>query len=343
MTGYTRATAVTIAALTALALVGCSTEPADGSGDDDAITIVASTDVYADIASSIAGDRAEVEAIISGATQDPHSYEATARDQLALSRADLVIANGGGFDPFIGVMLASLGSEAPLLLTATEIAETGAGEQRGEEPHDHADEGDDDHAHANDDPSHADDDDHADDDGHDHSDGANEHVWYSFDSMAALADEIAHHLAEIDPDGADEYDENLAAFDAGLDELTETAQGMAAMHGGISVAVTEAAPLLLFDQLGFVNETPAEFSRAIENGTDVAPSVLLQVQRLIESGTLALLAYNEQTAGPETEQVLALAEANELPIVPIAETLPEGAGYLDWMQGTLAEIEAALS
>jgi len=71
--------------------------------------------------------------------------------------------------------------------------------------------------------------------------------------------------------------------------------------------------------------------------------VLLEMERLIEGGTLALLAYNEQTAGPETERVLALAESTGLPIVPVAETLPEGMGYLEWMSTVLDEVGAALA
>ncbi|MCW4385773.1 zinc ABC transporter substrate-binding protein [Salinibacterium sp. SYSU T00001] len=326
MTGYIRATSVVLAASAAVALAGCAS-PSAGEAEDE-LTIVASTDVYGDIASAIVGDRASVTSIISGSAQDPHSYEATARDQLALSRADIVIENGGGYDPFIDTLLAALEEPAPVVLTVTDISGLlGEGSA-----HEHAE---DEHAEE----EHAEEDSH---EGHDHSEG-NEHVWYSFEAIHALAEEVAHHLAELDAEGAEEYEANLASFESGLEGLEERAYELHEQYEGAGVAVTEPAPLYLFEEIGLVNQTPAEFSSAIEAGTDVAPSVLLEMQQLIESGSLALLAYNEQTSGPETDQVVALAEEQGLPVVTIAETLPEGIGYLDWMSDNLDAISSALS
>ncbi len=57
----------------------------------------------------------------------------------------------------------------------------------------------------------------------------------------------------------------------------------------------------------------------------------------------SLLAYNEQTAGPETEQVLQAAEAAGVPVISFAETLPEGADYISWMSANLEAISAALA
>ena len=58
---------------------------------------------------------------------------------------------------------------------------------------------------------------------------------------------------------------------------------------------------------------------------------------------VALLAYNEQTVGPQTEQVLAAAEQAELPVVSFSELLPEGEDYLGWMTANLDAVEAALA
>ena len=91
---------VAIAISTALALSGCSTsEP--GRWSAGAIKIVASTNVWGSVANLVAGDLATVDAIIYNTNQDPHSYELTARDQLLINNADIVIMNGGGYDDFI--------------------------------------------------------------------------------------------------------------------------------------------------------------------------------------------------------------------------------------------------
>lgn len=93
---------VTIAVSAALALSGCSaSEQVRWSAGSGEIKIVASTNVWGSVANLVAGDLATVDAIIYNTNQDPHSYELTARDQLLINNADIVIMNGGGYDDFI--------------------------------------------------------------------------------------------------------------------------------------------------------------------------------------------------------------------------------------------------
>jgi zinc/manganese transport system substrate-binding protein len=109
-----------------LALAGCgssSTPGGAGSTSSSAgttavskvVNVVASTDVYANIAESIGGGRVRVTSFISDPDQDPHSYEASARNQLAISKADVVIENGGGYDDFIDRMVKASKTEATVL------------------------------------------------------------------------------------------------------------------------------------------------------------------------------------------------------------------------------------
>jgi zinc/manganese transport system substrate-binding protein len=79
------------------------------------IKVVASTDVYANIAQSIGGKAVNVTSFISDPSQDPHSYEASAQNQLAISKADLVIENGGGYDDFIDRMVTASHTKATVL------------------------------------------------------------------------------------------------------------------------------------------------------------------------------------------------------------------------------------
>jgi zinc/manganese transport system substrate-binding protein len=92
-----------LAAAAALALAGCSAETP--AADDTTLSIVASTNVYGSIAEAIGGDLVSVTSLISSSAQDPHSFEASAQDSLAISRADVVIENGGGYDPFVDQLL----------------------------------------------------------------------------------------------------------------------------------------------------------------------------------------------------------------------------------------------
>lgn len=103
-------------AATALLLTGCAASPRDPRP-----SVVASTDVYADIARSVGGDRITVSAIIDTPSKDPHQYEASARDLLTVSRASLLIENGGGYDGFMGRLIAERGSRSTPVIEAVSL------------------------------------------------------------------------------------------------------------------------------------------------------------------------------------------------------------------------------
>src|SRR5689334_11211106 len=92
-----------VAAAAALALSGCSA--ASAGSDDGTLRVVASTNVYGDIAATIGGDDIKVTSLMDDPAQDPHSFEASAQNQLAVSKADVVIENGGGYDDFMQSLL----------------------------------------------------------------------------------------------------------------------------------------------------------------------------------------------------------------------------------------------
>ena len=65
------------------------------------LTVVASTNVWGDVVSKVAGPDVQVRSIISDPNADPHAYESTPADAQAISSADLVVYNGGGYDEFV--------------------------------------------------------------------------------------------------------------------------------------------------------------------------------------------------------------------------------------------------
>ena len=326
MNARTRTTAIVIAAATGVALTGCAAPASTTEG----LSIVASTNVYGDIAATIAGDRATVTSIIDSAAQDPHSYEASAQDQLAVAGADLIIENGGGYDPFIDLLVEGSGTSA-VVLSAAAVAGLE------EDAHSHDEE-----AHS-DEEGHSDDEAHSEDDGHGHIEGVNEHVWYDVHIMGDVATAIATELAEIDAANAATYEENLAAWLADLEALEGELETVAASLGGGVVATTEPVPAYLLAELGLDDATPAEFLEAIEEGADVPPLALQETLDLIASGDVRLLAYNEQTASPETERVRAAAEAAGIPVVSFVETLPDGEDYVSWMRANIEAVAQALT
>lgn len=320
----------------ALLLSGCSA-PASEAGET--VSIVASTSVYGQIASEIAGDAASVTSIIDSSVNDPHSYEASARDKLAVSRADIVILNGAGYDSFIETLLADATSPDRSVLNVSELSGLLPGDEHvheeGEEhSHEHADE----HAdEATDAATES-----ADEHDHEHIEGFNEHLWYNFDAMRHLAEAIEADLSERDPAHAADFAANAKAFGGELSALEARASELAGQFEGTPVAITEPVPLYLLEAAGLHNETPPSFSEAIEEGDDVAPRVLRDMIDIIKT-PVALLAYNQQTASPQTELVREAALAASVPVVDFAETLPDESSYISWMNVNVDALSKALS
>ena len=312
------------ALVAAVALSACSSAssaPSTTSTPGGPVSIVASTNVYGSIAEAIGGSDVEVTSLISSSAQDPHEYEATARDQLTLSKATVVIENGGGYDPFVDDMLSSAGNTGAVVLNASDIS--------GLEPvSEHT-------PTAESTPG---------TDGQDEGDveGFNEHVFYSFPAMDALARELAKALGDADPADAATYQANYQAFSGQLDTLTQGVEKIKAAHAGEGVAITEPVPLYMLEAAGLINRTPPEFSEAIEEGTDVPPLVLQSTLKLMSDKSVAMLAYNEQTSGGETEQVSDAAKAAGIPVVGFTETLPDGDDYIGWMTANVAAVSSAL-
>ena len=173
----------------ALTLTACGAQDAEqdtaqDTGEAGDGTMVATTQVWADVASAATGD--EVEAIISNPSTDPHEYEPTAADLAKIAQAATVVANGGAYDARIygAAEDANVVSALPL----TEAHE-----------HEHGEHGHDDHDH----------------EGHDHAHEENEHIWYS---TAAIA-KVGADLAQRTDGNTDALDEKLEQLQAKLDSL----------------------------------------------------------------------------------------------------------------------------
>ena len=307
-----------------LLLAGCGSPAAQTAGADASgrIAVVTSTNVYGDIVEAIGGDKVNVSAIISRPSQDPHSYEANAQDRLTVSKAKLVVENGGGYDDFIHTLADDSNVPHENIISAVGVS--------GLAPESAAT------ATAHSETAHA-----ADGHSHDHGD-FNEHVWYSFDAMTHFADAVAARLGALDAGSASQFKANAAEFKSGLAKLESKISAMKTSHGGAGVAVTEPVPLYLLEAAGLENRTPAEYTAAVEAGADVPPAVLRAATSTAAAKDTSFLAYNEQTEGPQTQAVKNAASAAGTPVVNFTETLPDGKTYLQWMADNVENVGNAL-
>jgi zinc/manganese transport system substrate-binding protein len=111
MTARTSAAIVAVA-FAAIGLTACGGGATPGGtqgGAGGKITAVASTDVWGSVLSAVGGDQVEVTSILHDPAADPHSYEATPPDVIAVTKAQLALGNGGGYDDFFS----KLADQAP--------------------------------------------------------------------------------------------------------------------------------------------------------------------------------------------------------------------------------------
>ena len=336
-----RASLVTVLLCAAAMLAACGstagTAPsAAGTAAPSAATgepaaVVTSTNVWGDVVAQVGGDSVAVTPIIVDPAADPHSFEPTAQAQLAVSKADLIVKNGGGYDDWMSTMIAGSTTSAPVI-DAVQVSgkDTGpsgvsaSGSTSGSAPPlPSATQG-----------SAA---------GGEGGSELNEHVWYDLPTVDLVAHRIADELGSLRPDHAPYFQSNLAAFTDKIQGLTAKVDAIKATHGGTAIAVTEPVPLYLTAAAGLVNKTPAEFSKAIEEGTDVPATVLNDTLALFTGHQVTALIYNEQTSSPETEQLQAAAKDNNIAVVPVTETLPAGNDYLSWMDANITAIAAAVT
>lgn len=319
-----KTTAFTTLSLAAtLALSSCAANPAVSA--DTRLDVVASTTVYADLARQIGGEDIKTSAIITRTAQDPHSYEATPRDMLAVSKADVVIENGGGYDSFMEPMIDSAAQPDDRVISVVDLAPA---EKLAEAAEDHAD-----HDHAHD----AEHDDHH---GHHHGE-FNEHLWYDLPTMRALVVKIAATLSATDPGNAERFAENATRLDAELQALEGRLTALKQSTQDKAFASTEPLPTYLLSAAGLSDQTPDGFGEAIEGGSEVPPLVVKEFKTALERGEVDLLAVNTQTASAQTDAIAKQAKELGIPVLEFTETLPEPLDFQGWMNENIAALEAA--
>jgi zinc transport system substrate-binding protein len=184
-----------VAFLLSLAIVGCTARIGNvtpESGDQLDITVSIIPQAY--FVEQVGGERVKVTAMVLPG-QSPATYEPSAEQMAALSRADAYLSIGV---PFEDAWLDRIASANPdMLLVDTSDGIT----RRSVEAHSHA----------------------SDEEGADAHDSEaahpDPHIWLSPALVRIQSENIAEALIELDPEHADAYRANLAAFKAELDEL----------------------------------------------------------------------------------------------------------------------------
>ncbi len=170
---------------------------------------------------AVAGERAEVMPLVPP-QMGPHDFQARPEEARLLAQADVLVINGLGMETFLQGLIASAGN--PKLQTID--SSQGIPTLRTEEPeHGHS------HSHG-----------HGHSHGHNHGE-VNPHIWLDPRRAIQQVKNIRDGLIAVDPEGAEIYRANAAAFIEQLEALDkEIEQKLAPFAGRIFVVFHDFAP-----------------------------------------------------------------------------------------------------
>ena len=151
------------------------------------IRVVASFSILGDMVRAVGGDRVETTTIV-GPDADTHIYEPKPSDAAALSKADLVVVNGLGFEGWIDRLKGASGYAGAWIVASDGVAT----HAMAEESHDDAEQGGDVHGHG---PGELD-----------------PHAWQSLRNGAIYVENIRKGLCSVDATGCDIYSANAKAY-----------------------------------------------------------------------------------------------------------------------------------
>ena len=114
--------------LLSLITVGCSNKQ-NSTSQSDKISIVTTTNVYSDIAKNIVGKYGTATAIIDKSSVDPHDFDPTTADTKKVAQANIIVANGLGYDSWMNKLAKSV-DKKPVL-----VGEDLMGLKSGDNPH----------------------------------------------------------------------------------------------------------------------------------------------------------------------------------------------------------------
>jgi zinc transport system substrate-binding protein len=189
------------------------------SAGEKPLQIVAVSFPAFDFTRTVAGDRAEVRMLLPlGA--DAHAFEPSPADLVALSRADLLVYNGGVGESWVEGILASLGNGAPATLRMMDAVDAVAEEiiegMELEEEEEGAEE------------------------------ELDEHVWTSPKNAIRISRAISAKLSELDPAGAAEYQSRLQAYEKELNALDADFRALFAASRRNTIVLGDRFPMRYF-------------------------------------------------------------------------------------------------
>ena len=356
----TRGSGRILAAAAACALIAAACtggdDSSDAAADSDAPTIVATTNIWADVVENVTCNGLVYVESLMPPGADPHTFEPSLRDRADMANASLVVANGLGLEESLEDTLDAVAADGTPVFSIGDhlepitIGEASSGDGHDEDGHDESDHDEDEHdEHGHDESDHDDDDHdedgHSDEHGHDHAGGADPHIWFDPVRISDTLDELAHEIAEATGLSETEIEACASEYREALHDAHHVTEDIVAeLEPSHRVLVTNHDALGYFaDRYGF--RVVGSVIPATTTAAEASIAHLEALAEIIEHEDVAAI-FSETTHSTETAEQLA-AEIGDVQVVSLDTGSLGPAGspsdtYIGLLTSNAAAIVAAL-
>ena len=160
--------------------------------------------------------------------------------------------------------------------------------------------------------------------------GDNPHIWYNLNMPKKYVDYIVKRASQIDPKDAGYFRKNARNY---LNKIQNIKQIAAKIDGVKSKPVYVSEPVFDYalERCHFKIGNPA-FEEAVENETDPSAQVVHTMQQSIKHRKIAFFVNNVQASSSTVNGMVKLANQNQIPVLKVRETMPNGTSYYEWMK-----------
>lgn len=276
----------------------------------ESLKVIASFSIIGDFARKVGGDRVEVTTLV-GPNGDAHVYEPKPADAGAMTKADVILANGLHFEGFLERLIAASDAKAPVVELTLGVESIALQ--------------DDGHGHA-------------------HDGDADPHAFQSIPNARIYVSNIAKAFCAADAQGCPAYEANAAAYSGELEALDKEVREIVA-----SIPAQKRTIISSHDAFGYFEHEYGLVFRAPEGiSTDADPSAA-DVARLIEDVRRenAAAIFVENITNPRLIEQIASETGLKLGGELYSDALSDASGpassYVDMMRHNIATIKNAIA
>lgn len=292
------------------ALYGCNNANENMGDESGKIKIVTTIFPYYDFAQNIAGDKAEVKMLLSPGNE-PHSYDPSPSDIVAIENCDIFIYNGGESDEWVDGVLESLQNSDLRVLKMMDYVDA-LNEQET-----------------------------------DHTSGEelDEHIWTSIRNAQELSNIISETLQDIDAQNSDYYSDNELIYAQLLSNIDIQIESIVENSSRKTIVFGDRFPFLYF-----VSDYGLNYECAFPGCSSETEPSIATVRRLIDfvkDESIPVVFYLEFSNGKTADLIAEDTGAKTLEFCSChnvtKEQFESGISYIALMQQNAKNLEEALS